>query len=271
MQYIKPIKEILTEGFALLDSVRDSGKINMFGAGPVVEDLMGVSKKDAREIVTLWMCTYNDDISIKERVDLAIAKILFNACDNGIIEEINKAIQTCIENGVSLDSAESPATQKGQALRNCIIKGSTDGALALLNAGARPDIHPSILDWTVKKHNNVLIKEFIERGASPNENTIKDETCLTTAVRNSDLISIKLLISLGARYTEDNVVITELVTGGKISEEISEILLKIYEGDLARMAKFPNISQGTANQIKKEYLKRKIEKRFNKEENNLEL
>lgn len=47
--------EFKQEVFTFLDNLRESGKINMFGAAPVVEEAYGLSRQDAREITTEWM------------------------------------------------------------------------------------------------------------------------------------------------------------------------------------------------------------------------
>jgi hypothetical protein len=41
-----------------LDSVRESGAINMFGAAPYVAEAFGVSKQEARDLVKNWMQTF---------------------------------------------------------------------------------------------------------------------------------------------------------------------------------------------------------------------
>lgn len=45
--------------FEYLDSVRDSGVINMFGAGPYVQEEFGLSKDEAKDIVIEWMETFD--------------------------------------------------------------------------------------------------------------------------------------------------------------------------------------------------------------------
>ena len=40
--------------FIFLDKLRDSGKINMFGAPKVLEESFGLSKKEAREVFKAW-------------------------------------------------------------------------------------------------------------------------------------------------------------------------------------------------------------------------
>jgi len=40
---------------AYLDLVRESGAINMFGAGQYIREEFGVTKQEAREFLTTWM------------------------------------------------------------------------------------------------------------------------------------------------------------------------------------------------------------------------
>ena len=49
----------VTEFFAYLDDLRESGVTNMFGAGPYVEEEFELSKKAARLVVTAWMGTFD--------------------------------------------------------------------------------------------------------------------------------------------------------------------------------------------------------------------
>jgi len=41
-----------------LDSIRESGAINMFGAAPYVAEAFGVSRQEAREFLKNWMMTF---------------------------------------------------------------------------------------------------------------------------------------------------------------------------------------------------------------------
>ncbi len=43
-----------------LDKLRESGKTNMFGAGPYVQQRFGVSRKDASTIVVYWMQSFEE-------------------------------------------------------------------------------------------------------------------------------------------------------------------------------------------------------------------
>ncbi len=43
------------EVFDYLDTLRESGVTNMFGAGPYIEAEFGVDKKEARRLLLEWM------------------------------------------------------------------------------------------------------------------------------------------------------------------------------------------------------------------------
>lgn len=44
-----------------LESLRQSGVTNMFGAGVYLENEFGLSKKDARQVLLDWMQSYQKD------------------------------------------------------------------------------------------------------------------------------------------------------------------------------------------------------------------
>lgn len=41
--------------FLFLDSLRKSGRINMFGAAPYLAEAFGLTKSEAREVLRQWM------------------------------------------------------------------------------------------------------------------------------------------------------------------------------------------------------------------------
>jgi len=43
-----------------LDNLRESGKINMFGAAPYVAEMFDISKAQARQMLTSWMDSFED-------------------------------------------------------------------------------------------------------------------------------------------------------------------------------------------------------------------
>jgi hypothetical protein len=51
-------KEDLEAYFVFLDQVREDGKINMFGAAPVLAEVFGLEKREARDILFQWMDTF---------------------------------------------------------------------------------------------------------------------------------------------------------------------------------------------------------------------
>ncbi len=46
------------EVFRFLDSVRESGAINMFGAAPYVQESFGVDRGEAKKLLLEWMDTF---------------------------------------------------------------------------------------------------------------------------------------------------------------------------------------------------------------------
>ena len=41
--------------FEFLDNLRESGQVNMFGAGQVLQEVYGMNRHEAREVVAAWM------------------------------------------------------------------------------------------------------------------------------------------------------------------------------------------------------------------------
>jgi len=50
--------------FIFLDEIRDSGSINMFGAAPYLEDMFGLTRYEAKDILIEWMQTYSTRHSV---------------------------------------------------------------------------------------------------------------------------------------------------------------------------------------------------------------
>ena len=46
------------EIFDYLDSVRESGSINMFGAGPLLQEEFKIDRYEARDVLIEWMESY---------------------------------------------------------------------------------------------------------------------------------------------------------------------------------------------------------------------
>jgi hypothetical protein len=46
------------EMFEYLDTLRETGVTNMFGAGAYLQEAFGVDRREARDVLTEWMKTY---------------------------------------------------------------------------------------------------------------------------------------------------------------------------------------------------------------------
>ena len=55
----------MSEYFEFLDDVRESGEVKMFGAPRVLQDVFGVGRHEARDIVAEWMKSFG-----KKEVDI---------------------------------------------------------------------------------------------------------------------------------------------------------------------------------------------------------
>ena len=53
--------ELEQEAMEFLNSLRESGITNMFGAAPFVEDEFSIDKGEARRILQLWMRNFNEE------------------------------------------------------------------------------------------------------------------------------------------------------------------------------------------------------------------
>ena len=52
--------DLETQVFLYLDRLRESGIVNMFGAGPYVEDEFGLGRQEAKDLLIEWMETFED-------------------------------------------------------------------------------------------------------------------------------------------------------------------------------------------------------------------
>ena len=50
---------LMKDMFEFLDSLRESGQINMFGANVLV-DVFGINKFEAREVLAAWMKSFEE-------------------------------------------------------------------------------------------------------------------------------------------------------------------------------------------------------------------
>ncbi len=52
----------MNEYYDYLNALRDSGVVNMFGAGAYLQEQFGLSRSEARTIVIAWMNQYSGGI-----------------------------------------------------------------------------------------------------------------------------------------------------------------------------------------------------------------
>ena len=53
--------ELMSSCLIYLDSLRESGKINMFAAVPYLKTAMEISEEAARKILSYWMKTFGEE------------------------------------------------------------------------------------------------------------------------------------------------------------------------------------------------------------------
>lgn len=64
----------LAEIFRYLDKLRESGIINMLGAGAYLERDCGLSPSDARVVLGQWIDTFSDETLPEERANAFLNK-----------------------------------------------------------------------------------------------------------------------------------------------------------------------------------------------------
>jgi hypothetical protein len=69
---MKFTKKELKEAFDYLETLKDSGQTNMFGARPYVADEFGWDKYKAGKALSLWMAVYGPDTAAKDMVTKAM-------------------------------------------------------------------------------------------------------------------------------------------------------------------------------------------------------
>lgn len=65
------VKESLTKKFLFLDALRESGETNMYGASLYLMTAFGLERNDARDVLGLWMQTFDPNKSAEDRAALA--------------------------------------------------------------------------------------------------------------------------------------------------------------------------------------------------------
>jgi len=62
----------LAAAFTFLDNLRESGKINMFGAAPYLADAFDLERREAIAISAAWMETFDREASADDRAAKAL-------------------------------------------------------------------------------------------------------------------------------------------------------------------------------------------------------
>jgi hypothetical protein len=111
--------------FDFLLTLRDSGKTNMFGAAPYLERQFGMSKKEAREVLSKWMRSFNE--SVNEAKQTVVLNYNTDPDDIEYVEGILKdaGILCTVEAGI--DSEEVEITLNKGDLKKATSALSTNG------------------------------------------------------------------------------------------------------------------------------------------------
>lgn len=59
--------EQVADAFAFLDTLREFGEVNMFGAAPYVAEELGYDKATSRELVAMWMKSFDSEVTVEDR------------------------------------------------------------------------------------------------------------------------------------------------------------------------------------------------------------
>tara|TARA_B110000037_G_C17062878_1_gene482632 strand:- start:339 stop:506 length:168 start_codon:yes stop_codon:yes gene_type:complete len=55
------MKHLREAAFEYLETLRESGLINMYGSGPYLQEEFDITKKQARELFLAWVDSYGKD------------------------------------------------------------------------------------------------------------------------------------------------------------------------------------------------------------------
>ncbi len=61
------------EHFAYLDTLRESGATNMFGAGSWLRDAFEMDRREASAVLKAWMETFDGTSSVADRIAKAVS------------------------------------------------------------------------------------------------------------------------------------------------------------------------------------------------------
>ena len=59
--------EQVADAFAFLDTLREFGNVNMFGAATYVAEELGHDKATSRELVAMWMKSFDSEVTVDDR------------------------------------------------------------------------------------------------------------------------------------------------------------------------------------------------------------
>jgi len=59
--------EQVADAFAFLDTLREFGEVNMFGAATYVAEDLGHDKRTARDLVSMWMKSFDPEVTAEDR------------------------------------------------------------------------------------------------------------------------------------------------------------------------------------------------------------
>jgi len=59
--------EQVADAFAFLDTLREFGNVNMYGAATYVAEDLGHDKRTARDLVSMWMKSFDPEVTAEDR------------------------------------------------------------------------------------------------------------------------------------------------------------------------------------------------------------
>ena len=59
--------EQVADAFAFLDTLREFGNVNMFGAATYVAEELGHDRATSRELVSMWMQSFDSEVTAEVR------------------------------------------------------------------------------------------------------------------------------------------------------------------------------------------------------------
>ena len=62
----------VADAFAFLDTLREFGSVNMFGAATYVAEELGHDRATSRELVSMWMQSFDSEVTAEVRARRAL-------------------------------------------------------------------------------------------------------------------------------------------------------------------------------------------------------